>query len=219
MLDAGLLATFFLIAGLILLALEFFIPSFGMILVMAVISLVISFWSATKAWWGTSPGFFWTYVGVLTLGIPGSLFGTIALIQRTSLGNRIILQPAHSLQVSGADSMGHYVGQRGRSLSLMTPGGMVLIGGERLHGESVGMVIEPNVDVVVVAIRGNRVTVRPADSMDQSPEPIASPQVSTPQEASRENIAVHGNSDTTAAPDRLDFEVPEDYSSRNGSAG
>ena len=49
--DAGVLATMLLVLGLFLLGLEFFIPSFGMILVIAVLSLIVSFWSACKAWW------------------------------------------------------------------------------------------------------------------------------------------------------------------------
>ncbi len=56
--DAGVLATMLLVLGLFLLGLEFFIPSFGMILVIAALSLIVSFWSACKAWWGVNPFFF-----------------------------------------------------------------------------------------------------------------------------------------------------------------
>lgn len=47
--DAGVLATMLLVLGLFLLGLEFFIPSFGMILVIAVLSLIVSFWSRLQS--------------------------------------------------------------------------------------------------------------------------------------------------------------------------
>ncbi|MCA9061041.1 MAG: hypothetical protein KDA85_21160, partial [Planctomycetaceae bacterium] len=72
--DAGIVATVCLLLALFLLALEFFIPSFGMILVCAVILLVVSAWSAWKAWYYANPPFFWAYVVVATGGVPGSIF-------------------------------------------------------------------------------------------------------------------------------------------------
>ena len=154
--DAGILATVMLLVGLFLLGLEFFIPSFGMILVAAVVSLIVSFWSAYKAWWGVSPGFFWTYIILLTAGIPGSLMVAITLIRKTPLGNRMILKPAPVNESPAPGPLDHLIGKSGISQSLMTPGGIVLIDGERLHSESLGMLIEPNSPVVAVAVRGKR---------------------------------------------------------------
>ena len=170
--DAGILATVMLLVGLFLLGLEFFVPSFGMILVAAVISLIVSFWSAYKAWWGVSPGFFWTYIILLTAGIPGSMMGAITLIRKTPLGNRMILKPAPVDESPAPGPLDHLVGKAGVSQTLMTPGGIVQIDGERLHSESLGMLIEPNTPVVAVAVRGNRVVVRPwtlSDSESNKP--------------------------------------------------
>jgi membrane-bound ClpP family serine protease len=50
--DAGILATVLLVVGLFLLGLEFFVPSFGLIGSLAAVSLVVSWWSASKAWGG-----------------------------------------------------------------------------------------------------------------------------------------------------------------------
>ncbi|MFY8056902.1 MAG: hypothetical protein ACOVRM_04120, partial [Planctomycetaceae bacterium] len=77
-----------MLAGLFLLSLEMFVPSLGLLLVMSLISLAVSFWSACKAWWGVSPHFFWSYILLLLAGIPTTFFGSIALLQRTSLGKR-----------------------------------------------------------------------------------------------------------------------------------
>ena len=202
--DAGILATVMLLVGLFLLGLEFFIPSFGMILVAAVVSLIVSFWSAYKAWWGVSPGFFWTYIILLTAGIPGSLMGAITLIRKTPLGNRMILKPAPVNESPAPGPLDHLIGKSGISQSLMTPGGIVLIDGERLHSESLGMLIEPNSPVVAVAVRGNRVVVRPATPSDSEPSnPAASDQnavTKTPPDS------LPGNS---PEPHPLDFDFPQ----------
>ena len=202
--DAGILATVMLLVGLFLLGLEFFIPSFGMILVAAVISLIVSCWSAYKAWWGVSPGFFWTYMILLIAGIPGSLMGAITLIRKTPLGNRMILKPAPVNESPAPGPLDHLIGKSGISQSLMTPGGIVVIDGERLHSESLGMLIEPNSPVVAVAVRGHRVVVRPATPSDSvSSNPAVSEQntaTKTPPEL------LPGNS---PEPHPLDFDFPQ----------
>ena len=202
--DAGILATVMLLVGLFLLGLEFFIPSFGMILVAAVISLIVSFWSAYKAWWGVSPGFFWTYMILLIAGIPGSLMGAITLIRKTPLGNRMILKPAPVNESPAPGPLDHLIGKAGISQTVMTPGGIVLIDGERLHSESLGMLIEPYSPVVAVAVRGHRVVVRPATPSDSvSSNPAVSEQntaTKTPPEL------LPGNS---PEPHPLDFDFPQ----------
>lgn len=158
--DAGILATILLVIGLFLLGLEFFIPSFGMIGTLAGVSLVISLWSANKAWGnGVNPTFFWSYVALLVAGIPGTICGSFYAIQHTPLGKAVVLQPP---QVSAAvNPLEELIGRRGTAQTLLTPGGMVIIDRQRLHGESVGMLVDPGTPVVVVGISGNRVVVRP----------------------------------------------------------
>lgn len=202
--DAGILATVMLLVGLFLLGLEFFVPSFGMILVAAVIALIVSFWSAYKAWWGVSPGFFWMYIILLTAGIPGSLMGAITLIRKTPLGNRMILRPAPINESPAPGPLDHLIGKTGISQSLMTPGGIVLIDGERLHSESLGMPIEPNSPVIAVAIRGNRVVVRPATPSDsESGSPAVSEQIAATK---MPPDSMTGNS---PKPSPLDFDFPQ----------
>ncbi len=164
--DAGILATVLLVVGLFLLGLEFFIPSFGMIGILAGISLVISFWSATKAWGnGENPAFFWTYVCLLTAGIPGTVFGSFYAIQYTSLGKSIVLQPPTVVVTSNPLEL--LIGKKGLAQTLLTPGGMVLVDRERYHAESTGMLIDPNTPVVVTGVNGNRLVVRPSTVEEQ----------------------------------------------------
>lgn len=210
--DAGILATVMLLVGLFLLGLEFFVPSFGMILVMATLSLIVSFWSACKAWWGVSPYFFWTYIIMLTAGIPGSLMGAIALIQRTSLGNRIILSPGPQSEPAGSE-LAELIGKRGVSQSLMTPGGIVLVEETRLHAESIGMVIEPNTPVIVVATKASRVVVRPLTAAD-----LAVPQTAQPEghsTISEKTVDREERPGAVQEPNPLDFDIPEDYTRKS----
>lgn len=167
--DAGVLATLFLVVGLILLGLEFIIPSFGMILVLSIISIVVSFWSACKAWWGESPVFFWTYVVVLFAGAPSIIIGAVGLMQKTRLGAKVILNPQPPAPISTENPLEDLIGSRGVSQTVMTPGGMITIGQDRYHAESIGMPIEPGTQVIVVSAKTNRLVVRPATPDDDKP--------------------------------------------------
>jgi membrane-bound ClpP family serine protease len=207
--DAGILATVMLLVGLFLLGLEFFVPSFGMILVAAVITLVVSFWSACKAWWGVNPGFFWTYVILLTAGIPGSLMGAITLIRKTPLGNRMILNPAPINVTPATGPLDHLIGKSGISQNLMTPGGIVLIDGERIHAESLGMLIEPNSPVVVVSTRANRIVVRPQTVADLDSAGSADPDSSDRQEKNNTQKPPGSLPRHSTQPSPLDFDFPQ----------
>jgi membrane-bound ClpP family serine protease len=225
--DAGILATILLLLGLFLLGLEFFVPSFGMILALASVALIVSFWSACKAWWGVNPAFFWTYVVVLVAGIPGSLLSAVALMQKTSLGNRFILRPPPAEKNAG-NPLDELIGKRGMAQTLLTPGGMVTISSERFHAESPGMLIEPQTPVIVIATRANRIVVRPWTAEDEArsqpavpePPPVVVGEVSIPaatwktaQMDSPTSMPHNGNKNG----DRLDFEIPDDYTQASGT--
>ena len=219
--DAAVLATMLLLLGLFLLGLEFFIPSFGMILTVAVISLVVSFWSACKAWWGINPGFFWTYVALLLTGIPGSLFSSIAIMQKTSLGNRLILRPPTVAEKRPANPLDEMIGQQGVAQTLLTPGGMVAVNNVRFHAESIGILIEPQTSVIVVAVRSNRLVVKPASLVEAGksrlpsvellpPSELAIPTVTQKEVNDIQTTSLHSGEQKENG-DRLDFEIPDDY--------
>lgn len=199
--DAGILATLLLLAGLFLLALEFFIPSLGMILVLAIISLVVSFWSAVQAWWGTDPTFFWTYVLALIFGIPSSIAAAFLVLQKTSAGNRLVLQPPDPEPLVRPEELS-LIGKVGRAANLMTPGGLVVVDGQRLHAETQSMLVEPGTPVVIIGTVSNRVVVRPLrpDELAAATESPAAPPAANPAEVTRSSAS------QTAQP--LDFDLP-----------
>ena len=212
--DAGVLATILLIAGLFLLALELMIPSFGMIGILAALSLLISAWCAWQAWWEDSPGFFWTYAAFWILGIPGVLGGMLFVLQNTSLGDRIVLRAPDEEIAASEDTnpLGSLVGQLGEAASLLTPGGMVTVNGERYHAESPGMMIESGSAVKVIGIKSSRLVVRAHEPSDDGP--AAEPTETDPSEAVDDqrhaaDTVIAGTSHPEEDTGILDFEIPE----------
>lgn len=208
--DAGILATVLLVLGLFLLALEFFIPSFGMIGITSLICIVISFWSAWKAWGGgVNPAFFWTYVVFLCAGVPGTVVGSIYAIQNTSLGKVVVLQPP--VPTASQKPLDELVGRTGIAATLLTPGGLVTIDGTRHHAESIGMLVDPGTKVVVTQTTANRVIVRPMTA-----DEIQNSQNHAPVMATRLPEEIHEDSSPLTAkrvpqPGELDFDIPDDY--------
>ena len=194
------LAILLLILGCGLIIAEVFIPSGGMILVMCVISFVTSFWCAYKAWWGISPGYFTTYVVSLVVLIPGVLAGLYKVLNDTRVGDRILLSGPELQDVTPYQDeearLSRFLGRRGQTLTLLTPGGMVRIDGERLHAFSEGVMIQAGADIEIVAVRGTRVLVR---EVSGDAESVA--EVEAPLLAEAEPRA--------APPAPLDFDVPQ----------
>ncbi|GAB4136000.1 MAG: hypothetical protein Tsb009_02830 [Planctomycetaceae bacterium] len=169
-------AILLLIVGLVLLVAEIFIPSGGMILISALVCLAGSVWCAWKAWADT-PVYWWTYLATVVVAIPASLWAMLTIFPRTSMGKRVLLEPPSPEEVSGYtddyERLKSMVDKTGRTATLLNPGGIVLIDGERIHCESEGMLIEPGVDVIVTRVKGNDLVVRPYT------KPAAQPPVDT----------------------------------------
>ncbi len=227
--DAGILATVLLVLGLFLLALEFFIPSFGMIGITSLLCMVISFWSAWKAWGsGTNPVFFWTYVVFLCGGIPGTVIGSIYAIQYTSLGKVVVLQPPTPAR--NPRLLDELIGRTGVASTLLTPGGMVTIDDNRYHAESIGMLIDPGTAVIVTDTTAQRVIVRPltpaelnvtnrdstgsATKISAVHSPSGGDGGTTGASADAADAADPGKQlavKSGPTPGELDFDIPDDY--------
>ena len=209
--DAAVLATILLIVGLCLIAVELMVPSFGLITASAAVCLVISSWSAYQAWWNKEPVFFWTYVMFLLAGLPTSIFGTLYLIQHTALGGFVILRTPQQAE-DGPDPemqshLSELVGKFGRSISPLTPGGMVEVNGERHHAECTGPLVDSGQSIEVVGACGTRLVVRKcADhSVTQNTETA---RTETNRTKSEQTAASDDGSKSTG---QLDFDIPDNY--------
>jgi membrane-bound ClpP family serine protease len=188
--DYGLLAVVLLIVGLAVMVLEVFVPSGGVLAIITTITLCLSLTCGYAAWGQRSPAVWWGFCSLLVLLIPTTLISAFYVLPRTPYGRRALLvaPEAHELEPFQEEHarLSRLVGQFGRTMTLMNPGGMVLVSGERLHAFSEGQLIEPATSVEIVEIRGTRVLVRPGN-----PPPMTEPATEEP-----------------ASTSTLDFDVP-----------
>jgi membrane-bound ClpP family serine protease len=196
--DQSHIAILLLIAGLALLIAEIFIPSGGMILVMALVCLAASIIFAVVAWSG-SPLKLGLYFAALVAIIPAGVGVALYLFPRTDLGRRILLDGPKLEEVTPyqkeQEQLAALVGQLGTTATLLTPGGLVTIDGQRMHCESEGVMIDPGKMVRVIRVSGNRLVVRLVD-----------PEEARNQTADDDRSA--GQADDSQEP-WLDFEVPQ----------
>lgn len=200
--DPALLAILGMLIGLALLVIEFFIPSGGLILVLACISLLSGVWGAWKAWGQDDPSMFATYLGLMVLLIPGAVGGGLYILNNTALGDRVLLRGPTPDEVAGlnteTEKLRTLVGSRGKTLSLLNPGGLVLVDGTRYHCESRGMMIEPQTEVEVLDVDGTRLVVRvPSEG-----------QTRQDTDSESEEVRIADASDSTS--EGFDFEIPEE---------
>ena len=102
------------------------------------------------------------------------------------------------------------IGQQGTTSTLLNPGGMVLVDGERLHCESPGMLIERDREVEVIGLKGNRLVVRIAKEKEQEVDS----ELSAENSAANQPIYDIETDDLSADPNDsddppLDFEIPQ----------
>lgn len=175
--DPQILAFVLLACGIILIFAELFIPSGGIIAVFSAACIGGAIYSAYQAWYGSDPIYFWTYVGSVIVLVPGSLLGVFRLLTRSAFGNRVLLAGPTEEEVTPyqreSEHLSSLIGKRGTALNLMTPGGLVRVGDERLHAISSGLMIEPNTEVEVIAVRGTRVVVEPVHEPGRDLDPAA----------------------------------------------
>lgn len=121
-----LLALVLLIVGCGLIVAEIFLPSGGMISVMCVIAFLGSGWCAYRAWWETSPAYWWTYVGAVIVLIPTVIISLFRVLSNTSLGDRVLLAAPDPSEVTPYREeeahLSQLIGKQGRTLTLLTPG-------------------------------------------------------------------------------------------------
>lgn len=157
------IAIILLCIGLALLGIEFFIPSGGMIGIISVICIVASIFFAYRGWYETSPRAFYAFVGFVVMMIPITVVGTLWIMPRTKLGKQVLLEAPTLEDVTPFSEeqakLEKLIGKPGTTVTMLNPGGMVEVNGERFHCESPGLILDPNSEVEVIAVSGNRLVV------------------------------------------------------------
>lgn len=146
--------------GLILLIAEVFIPSGGLIGLLALGFLIVSLWLAFAH--STALGLkFLVALGIL---VPIALATAVHLWPRTPIGRHMMLKPPEPEDLepeAGGVVLAHLVGQFGRALTPLRPTGLVDFEGRRLEGLSEEGLVPVGALVRAVQVRGGRIIVRP----------------------------------------------------------
>lgn len=160
------LAIVLLLLGLLLLVAEIFIPSGGTLLGGSLICLGFSVYFAWKAWWGSSPVWWWVYIGSALVLLPTVTSLALYIFPRTSMGKQVLLEAPSAERLSTPSKeeqrLLEAVGRIGRTVTPLTPGGLVQVDSHRFHCFSEGLIIDRDELVEIVAVRGPRLLVRKA---------------------------------------------------------
>jgi membrane-bound ClpP family serine protease len=161
-------AILLLLIGCSLIVLEVFIPSGGIISILAgvafITSLIIAFWEGPT----TGPTTGLVFVGIMVFAIPTLIMLAFKYWPRTRMGKAFLGELPREDEVAPEDSRRTLIGRVGVARSKMLPSGAVEIDGQMIDAVTQGQAIEPGAYVVVVEVRANRVVVRPAGK-DQRP--------------------------------------------------
>jgi membrane-bound ClpP family serine protease len=156
----------FLALGLLLLIVEVFIPSGGLIGICSVACLLLSLWYAFSQ--SMAMGAIFMLVDLVAL--PLTAIGAFSLWSRSPLGRKFFLKPPdpEEIEVSHTDHhLEHLVDQVGRALTPLRPCGHVEIDGRRVDGLAEQGFLPAGCLVRVLRVRSGQLIVRglvePAD--------------------------------------------------------
>lgn len=176
--DPLLWASLLLLLAIALVVLEVFVPSGGVIGVMAALSVLGSVGMAFYR----SPSAGLTFLVMALFALPIALGVAVKVWPHTPLGRRILPNiPSAQEVLPDSDyrrGLHELVGKVGRAKSLMLPSGAAEIEGRTVDAVSEGLAIEAGQLVRVIEVRGNRILVRPATEEDaqkaaRTPAPAA----------------------------------------------
>jgi membrane-bound ClpP family serine protease len=165
----------FLAIGLLLLLVEAFIPSGGLIGLCSIACVLLSLWYAFAQ--SSSLGAIFMVVDLVAVPVTAAL--TFTLWTRSPLGRRLMLRPPSSeeIQVSHTDlHLEHLVGQEGRALTPLRPSGYIEIDGRRIGSLAEEGFLTSGSVVRAIAVRSGQLVVRGVHDpsnvrSDNQPEP------------------------------------------------
>ncbi len=171
-------ATILLVIGFCLILCEVFIPSGGILGLLATMAvggaIVLAFLAG--------PAFGLLFLATTVVAIPALVGAALQVWPHTPMGRRHLLRgPRPEDVVPDNDSLRllrSLVGQTGVARTKMLPSGAVCIGAHTINAVSDGLPIEPGQAVIVVEVRGNRVVVRLLD--DEMPTELGETDLNQP---------------------------------------
>lgn len=161
MVDPLIWAGLLLLVGLALVMTEVFIPSGGILGVLAFVAIIAAIAMAFLRS-GAFAGFMFVLVSLIA--VPTILMFAFQWLPDTAMGKRLLASVPTSEEVLPDDeqrrALRELVGKVGRAKSRMLPSGAVQIEGRTIDAVSDGFPIEPGQPVRVMEVAGTEVTVR-----------------------------------------------------------
>jgi len=161
-------AILLLLLGFALVVLEVFIPSGGIISILAFIAFVTSILIASWEGPTTGPATGFAFTAITFFAVPVLVALAFKYWPKTRMGKAFLGELPREDELIPDDPRRALIGRVGVARSKMLPSGAVEIDGQMVDAVSQGQAIEPGAYVVVVEVRANRVVVRLA-AKDQRP--------------------------------------------------
>ncbi len=169
--DPLYLSIILLALGAFIVLLELFIPSAGLLSILAALcflgSVVAGFFHSMTA------GLLMLLAALLA--IPVLIVLMIKIWPKTPIGRRILIEPAPSPDAVVPKWMPEaetLVGQLGVAKTKMLPSGIIEINGRKYDALSDGLPIDEGQPIKVIAIKNNHILVAPYDAENDSPEDL-----------------------------------------------
>lgn len=161
-------AILLLVLGGALVVLEVFIPSGGIISILAAVAFIASIFIASWESPTTGPATGFVFAAITVLAVPTLIAFAVRYWPKTRMGKAFLGELPREDEVVPEDPRRALIGRVGVARSKMLPSGAVEIDGQMIDAMTQGQAIEPGTYVVVVEVRANRVLVRAAGK-DQRP--------------------------------------------------
>lgn len=180
-------AILLLTIGLLLVLVELFVPSGGVLGFLSTGTIIASVVMAFRHSSTTGLGF----MAIVVFGTPVIVAMGFKVWPRTPIGRRILLDVPRGDDVLPDDDLRRQlkdlVGKIGQARTLMLPGGPVDLGGRSYDAVSEGQPVQPGTAVKVIDVRGTRIVVRPTN--ETVPEAARDPK--DPLSASIEQLGLN----------------------------
>ena len=181
-----------LTVGLALILLEVFVPSSGVLGVLAGLSVVAAIIVAFMQ--GPYVGL--AIVSTTVVALPAVVALALRIWPSTSIGRRILLGVPKAEELLPDDEVTQrlksLVGKQGVAQSLMLPSGAIRIDGRTYDATAAGVAIEPGTAVRVVEVHGARIVVRPIEEDDEQADRVAQADPGDPLSRSLESLGLEG---------------------------
>ncbi len=154
-----LFAVFLYFACAALIVAEVFVPSGGLISIMAIICLA----GGVAIFFRQSTAMGWVGIAVAVVMIPSVLVGAYKILPKTKFGQRVTLAPPKRDQgdaIPDTEELKKMLGKMGMVISTMRPVGMCDFSGRRLECVAEAGFVEKGKQVKVIRVESTQLTVR-----------------------------------------------------------